>query len=147
MLILKYFGLQLIQHFTIFWGYVVGITAVELTLIGHIKGWRRINYPKRLMWISKNRKYGYELLCDHNTHPQVLLYLLGAMLVLGGAIGIIIGVWQVINEIDTWILWAIGAALYVPSTILLISVKKRAKRTYYSYLSKSEQTHRNESNQ
>ena len=57
-------------------------------------------------------------------------------MVLSGAFGIIVWVWQVINEIDAWVLWAIGAALYTPSIILMVSVKVFGKQAYRSCLRK-----------
>lgn len=86
--LIKYWGLMLIQLFSIFWAGVASTTAVDLTLIGHIKGWRRIRYPKWLgCFISNKRLYGYEIVTDQHTHPQVLWFLLGAFLIEGGYSG------------------------------------------------------------
>ena len=136
MMVLKYWGLMAIQLYTIAWCYLVGMAAIDLTLIGHIKGWKRIKYPKWLGGaIDKKRRYGYEGVSDQVTHPQVIWFISGSALVLGGIVGLIVAVWQFVNDVDPWVLWAIAAALYVPSVICLILLKSYAKRVYLSYQS------------
>ena len=100
MMVLKYWGLMAIQFYSIAWCYLVGMAAIDLTLIGHIKG-----------------------------------FISGSALVLGGIVGLIVAVWQFVNDVDPWVLWAIAAALYVPSVICLILLKSYAKRVYLSYQS------------
>lgn len=134
---LKYWGLMMIQLFTIAWSYLVGVAAIDLTLIGHIKGWKRIKYPKWLGgFINKKRRYGYEIVSDQTTHPLIIWFLIGSFLVLGGIFGLIIWVWQFVNDVDAWVLWAIDAALYIPSTLCTILVKIYANRTYLAYINK-----------
>ena len=137
MLILKYWGLMAIQLFSVAWGIMAGMAAIDLTLIGHIKGWRRIKYSKWLGGaIDEKRRYGYEIVSDQTTHPQVIWFLFGCLLVLGGIIGLIVGVWQFVNDVDAWVLWTIAAALYVPSIVCLVALKRRAKQTYLSFKGK-----------
>jgi hypothetical protein len=129
--LIKYWGLMLIQLFSIFWAGVASTTAVDLTLIGHIKGWRRIRYPKWLgCFISNKRLYGYEIVTDQHTHPQVLWFLLGAFLIEGGIFGLIVGVWQFVNDVDDWVLWAIAAPLYISAIAWLVFSKLWARKEY-----------------
>ena len=80
MVILKYWGLMAIQLFSVAWGIMAGMAAIDLTLIGHIKGWRRIKYSKWLGGaIDEKRRYGYEIVSDQTTHPQVIWFLLGRL--------------------------------------------------------------------
>lgn len=132
MLILHYWGLMFIQLFTIFWTTCVHMAAVDITIIGHIKNWKRLHYPKWLGGaINKQRQYGYEFVADQDTHPQVILFLLISLFVLGGIIVLIVVIWQVINDIDTWVLWVIDAALYFPAIIGVLILKSFTKRLYF----------------
>lgn len=132
--LLKYVGLMSILHFVLVWMLYVGTAAVDLTLIGHIRGWKRIKYAKWLGGaIHKDRRYGYEIVSDQTTHPQVIWFIAASTLVFGGAIGLDVGVWHFVNIVDSWVLWAIAAALYFPSTSGLIALKVCAKRTYLSH--------------
>ena len=132
MLILHYWGLMFIQLFTIFWTNCVHMAAVDITIIGHIKNWKRLHYPKWLGGaINKQRRYGYEFVADQETHPQVILFLLISLFVLGGIIVLIVMIWQVINDIDTWVLWVIDAALYFPAIIGVLILKSFTKRLYF----------------
>ena len=132
MLILHYWGLMFIQLFTIFWTTCVHMAAVDITIIGHINNWKRLHYPKWLGGaINKQRRYGYEFVADQDTHPQVIIFLLGSLLILGGIIVLIVMIWQVINDIDTWVLWVIDAALYFPAIIGVLILKSFTKRLYF----------------
>ena len=132
MLILHYWGLMLIQLFTIFWSLFVHMAAVDITIIGHIKNWKKIHYPKWLGGaIYNKRRYGYEFVSDQVTHPQVIVFLLVSLLILGGIIVLIVIIWQVINDIDTWVLWVIDVVLYLPSIIGVLVLKMYAKRLYF----------------
>ena len=132
MLILHYWGFIFIHLFTIFWTIFVHMAAVDITIIGHIKNWKRLHYPKWLGGaINKQRRYGYEFVADQETHPQVILFLLISLLILGGIIVLIIMLWQIVNDIDTWVLWVIDAALYFPPIIGVLILKFFTKRLYF----------------
>ena len=134
--LIKYWGLMLIQLFSVFWPCVAGTTAVDLTLIGHIKGWRRIRYPKWLGFIDDKRRYGYEIVADQHTHPQVLWFLLGVFLIEGGIFGLIVGVWQFVNDVDAWVLWAIATPLYFSAIAWLVFSKLWARKEYLGRVQK-----------
>lgn len=135
---LKYFGLMALYFYGIVWCGFAGTASVDLTIIGHIKGWKTIKYPVWLGgFIDKKRRYGYELVSDCKTHPQIIFFLFGALLVLLGIVGINVSVWQFVNDIDAWILWAINVGLYVPSIIWLIVLKSFARRAYLSCFTKN----------
>ena len=137
MLILHYWGFVFIHLFTIFWAIFVHMAAVDITILGHIKSWKRIHYPKWLSGaINKQRHYGYEFVADQDTHPQVIIFLLGSLLILGGIIVLIIMLWQVVNDIDTWVLWVIDVALYLPPLIGVVLLKLHTKRLYFKHNTK-----------
>ena len=133
--LIAYLGLMAILIYPLVWVCWVCMAAVDLTLIGHIKGWKPIKYPK---WIggaiNKNRRYGYEIVNDQITHPQVLWLFAAALLVLGGPIGLDIGIWQFVNDVSPWVLVAIAAALYIPSYVCRKVLKSYAKHLYLAYV-------------
>lgn len=136
-----------IQLFSIFWAIFTFMTAIDFTIIGHIKNWKRIKCWKWLYgaipyrdwqwrWIGKSHWYGVYILNDQTTHPQVLWFVFGAFLYFLGIIGLIIGVWQFINDVDAWVLWLIDAVLYIPCIILRIIFKLHTKKVYNSFAEK-----------
>ena len=126
-------GVQAIHGIAAIWCGFAGTASVDLTIIGHIKGWKTMKYQVWLGgFIYEKRRYGYELVSDCKTHPQIIFFLFGALLVLVGIIGLNVGVWQFVNDINVWILWAINVVLYVPSIICLFVLKSFARRTYLS---------------
>lgn len=71
---IRYCAMLLLMVFNIFWVVVSVTTSIDMTLIGHIRGWRRIRYATWLGgFVSKERKE-HDLLLDHTTHPQVLIF-------------------------------------------------------------------------
>ena len=133
-MVFRYWGFMLIQLFSIAWCLLVGTVAVDLTLIGHIRGWKRIRYPKWLGGaIDKNRLYGFELLNDQITHPQILWFLCGSILAFAGIVVLIVFAWRFVNDVDTWFLWLIDAALYLPASAGFVFSKLFAKHVYLSY--------------
>ena len=141
MMLAKYWGLMFIQLYSLFWLDIASTSAIDLTLIGHIKGWKSIKYWKWLSgaipYLRGKRWYGCNTLKDQMTHPQVLWFLLVAFIVLLGIVGLIIGVWQFVNDVDAWVLWSIDGALYLPSIIWLIVFRKYVKKVYFAFLEKT----------
>ena len=125
---------MMIYHYSIFWCIITCMASVDFTLIGHVKGWKKIKYPDWLGGIiNKKRHYGYELLSDYNTHPQVIWFLFGSFFVLLGIVGLNIVIWKYINDIDTLIIGIIVLVLYIPSIIWIIVLKSYANKTYLFY--------------
>lgn len=127
-------GILLILPFNLFWIIVSIITSIDMTVIGHSRGWKQIKYAKWLNgFIEKSRKE-YKMLSDCKTHPQVIAMLLICLAMLIGYVVLTIAIWNVVNEIDTWIIWTVDALLYIPTIIWLIVSKIIKRREFDRYL-------------
>jgi len=126
----RYFLILFLMHFNLFWVIVSVTTAIDLTVIGHLRGWKSIRYPKWLNGFIDKKHLGAELLKDCGTHPKVLWMLLVDFLVLLGLIGATIAIWQVVNDIPIWNLWLIDALFYAFLFLRLIFFKTFTRRVY-----------------
>ena len=136
---MRYWGMILIMLFNLVWVIVSVITSIDLTLVGHIRGWKRLHYPKWFGgFIDKTRK-GYEMLKDWTTHPKVLAMLFACLGLLGGSVALTVCVWLSVNDIEIGLLWLIVAALYVPTIAWLVFSKVKTGKEYRRYI--SDKTH------
>mgnify|MGYP003612781794 FL=1 len=129
----RYILILLLMHFNLFWVIVSVTTAIDLTVIGHLRGWKSIRYPKWLNGFIDKKHLGAELLKDCGTHPKVLWMLLVDFLVLLGLIGTTITIFQVVNDIPLWNLWLIDALFYAFLLSRLIFFKVFTRRFYRSH--------------
>lgn len=127
---IKYWAMMLVMLFGLFWTIVSVTTSIDLTLIGHLRGWKKYRYARWLVgFIDKNRK-GYNILADCTTHPQVLVMLFFCFIILCGSIFVTVCVWRVINSIKTIVVCIVDAFLYIPAITWLLFSKIKVKREY-----------------
>ncbi len=128
----RYFLIVFLLYFNLFWVLVSMTTSIDLTLIGHLRGWKLIRYPKWLNGFIYKKHLGAELLKDCGTHPQVVQMLLFDLLVLLGLIGATIAIWPMINDLPIWKFWLLDALLYAFLLSRLIFFKVLTRRVYRS---------------
>ena len=112
-----------------FWWFVSFTSCVvDLAIIGHIVGWKKIKYAK---WLNSFLEKGWkkEFLSDCTTHPQVLYYLQIDILLFDYII-VTIMVWLSINEINILVLLIIDILLYSVILIKTIAIKYIGKQLY-----------------
>ena len=131
----RYWGMIFIMFFSHFWIIVSVTTSIDLTLVGHLRGWKKLPYAKWLGgFIDKQRK-GYKCLSDHTTHPQVVVMLLVCFGMLCLFVAMEVFIWFVANDIETFILWIIDAVLYIPTIVWLFFSKIKTNNEYKKYIS------------
>ena len=137
-----YWAILSLAFFNLFWLIVSVTTSIDLTLVGHLRGWKRIHYPRWLGGFIEEKRKGYEILTDFTSHPQVLMMLGSCLTMLVGFIVLTICVWFKINSIEPSLLCIINTLLYVPTAIWLliskIKVRKELRMYYQSLPEKKE---------
>ena len=118
---IRIFALGLFIGFPVMLLFSFLFTEIDVTIIGHLKGWKKIHYPKIFSNFIPLPKYGGELLKDCNTHPQVLILITTDLLVFISYIAFFIwAILRAINAMDTWVICLIVAISYSSLIIRII---------------------------
>ena len=94
-------------------------TIVSFTVVGHLKKWKEIQYPKYFKSMISRIHFGYDLLSDCKTHPQCMM-LLGFELA-----SFLIFCYEHINVLFVWILDVLLFLLKFSKMVFLYFYAKR----------------------
>ena len=130
---IRYWAMTLLMFFNLFWTYVSVTTAIDLTLIGHLRGWKKIRYAKWLGGFIEEKKKGHEMLADCTTHPQVLTRLFVCLGALCSFIALTVCAWFIVNDIEPVLLLIIDAVLYAPTVAWLVVSRVKTKKEYEQF--------------
>ena len=129
--------IQILLLFNVLFLVVFPDLVIDLTIIGHTKGWKKIKYPKRLNNFIVKTRLGRDLLMDDcTTHPQVLCYLALMLVIQAGSIWLDVFFIRDKNfeNYDTWVLLVTNLCLYIPTIVWSITSHFICKSKYYKYL-------------
>lgn len=127
------FGIILLQLLTVEWLLIMGFSAIDLTLIGHLLNWKKIKCPKWCGWFYYEKYFGYKELMDLTTHPQVVIKLVTDVLVFAGLFCFFVNIGSIITSIVTPLFWILDCIflfleISIPLSLRIIAHKLFKKR-------------------
>ena len=103
-------------------------TIVSFTVVGHLKKWKEIQYPKYFKSMISRIHFGYDLLSDCKTHPQCMMLLgfeLASFLIDASLVLVCIFCYEHINVLFVWILDVLLFLLKFSKMVFLYFYAKR----------------------